>query len=334
VVGYRRAIDGGYEVLGYTPRQRLLLRIALYGGAFFVALPAVFAFVLTKPPRVPLSGRTPDRYEEVWFDSDGLRLGAWLARGNPEHPAVIIVHGLGDTLESYQEHAQAFLDRRHTVLLPDLRGHGRSEGTFTTLGGHESDDVRAAMRYLETEGLASGGFILMGHSMGAVAVILAAADSTDVRAVIAEAPFDTYRDTVAHHARLLYGLPSWFPLIPLTILGAEWLAGFDADDVDAVVAASRIRAPLLAIVDGNDRRMPESVVRRIVDAHPGAHEVWIASGVGHVGAIYHPDWKAVVLGFLDQQPISSADAVCRGQGGFVAPPRPAGSPTPGTRGSR
>jgi len=281
------------------------LRIALYGGAFFVALPAVFAFLMTRAHRVPVSARPSARYEEVRFVCDGLRLRAWLSRGNSKLPAVIIVHGLGDTLESYQEHAQPFLDRGQTVLLPDLRGHGGSEGTFTTLGGHESKDVRAAIGYLEAEGLAENGFVLMGHSMGAVAVLLAAADRTDVRAVIVEAPYDTYRNTVAHHARLLFGLPSWVPLIPLSVQGAEWLAGFDADAIDTLAAASRIQAPLLAIVDGDDKRMPEPVVRRIVDAHPGSHRLWIAVGVDHVGAIYHPDWKAVVLAFLDDHGASA-----------------------------
>jgi len=290
-----------------TFSRRLLLRIALYGGALFVALPAVFAFVLTKAHRAPVSARPPARYEEVRFLSDGLRLRAWLSRGDRGLPAVIIVHGLGDTLESYQEHAESFIDRGHTVLLPDLRGHGGSESRYTTLGGHESEDVRAAMRYLKAVGLADDGFVLMGHSMGAVAVLLAAADRSDVRAVIAEAPFDTYRNTVADHARLVYGLPSWVPLIPLSIQGAEWRAGFDADAIDAVAAASRMQAPLLAIVDGDDRRMPEPVVRRIVDAHPGVNGLWIASGVDHVGAIYHPDWKTVVLGFLDEHRLSSRD---------------------------
>jgi len=273
-----------------------------------VALPAVFAFILTQPHRARVSDHPPPRYTEVGLVSDGLRLRAWLARGDRDRPAVIIVHGLGDTLESYQEHAQPFIDRGHTVLLLDLRGHGGSEGTYTTLGGRESEDVRAAMRYLEADGLAEDGFVLLGHSMGAVAVLLAAADRTDVRAVIAEAPYDTYRNTVAHHARILYGLPSWVPLIPLAIQGAEWRAGFDADDIDAVAAASRIQAPLLAIVDGDDERMPEPVVRRIVEAHSGSHKLWAASGVGHVGAIYHPDWKTVVLGFLEDHADSSARA--------------------------
>jgi pimeloyl-ACP methyl ester carboxylesterase len=279
--------------------RRFFLRVAFYGVVFFLVLPAVLAFVLVRAPRARISEHRPARYDEVTLLSDAMRLRAWISRGKPELPAVVIVHGLGDTLESYQEHAQLFFDRGHTVLLIDLRGHGGSDGWYTTLGGRERHDVRAAMSYLTAEGLGENGFILEGHSMGAVAVILAAADRTDIRGVIAEAPYDSFRNTVEHHAKLLFKLPPWFPLIPLSIWGAERIAGFDADDVDTVAAASRLKAPLLAIVDGEDRRMPESVVRRIVDAHPGSNRMWIAPGVGHVGAIHHSDWRKVVEEFLD-----------------------------------
>jgi pimeloyl-ACP methyl ester carboxylesterase len=159
------------------------------------------------------------------------------------------------------------------------------------------------MDYIRQKQLATEGIGLMGHSMGAVAVLLAAADEPDVRAVIVEAPFDTYRNTIARHAKILYGLPSWVPIIRLSISFAEWRADFNADDVDAVAAARRIRAPLFAIVDGNDERMPEPVVRRIVDAHPGPNKLWVAEGVDHVGAFLHPDWESVVLGFLDENGI-------------------------------
>ena len=68
-----------------------------------------------------------------------------------------------------------------------------------------------------------------------------------------------------------------------------------ADQIDTVDAAKRIDAPLLAIVDGLDERMPEEVVRPIVDAHPGPNKLWIASGVDHVGAIRHPDHATIHL---------------------------------------
>ncbi len=287
-----------------TRLRRFLARVLLYGGAVFVGLPIAFCHVMTSTHRSAVSAQPPRSYETVELLSEDLRLRAWLAEGEPDRAAFVIVHGLGDTLESYQMHARPLVDRGHTVLLLDLRGHGGSEGSYTTLGGRESEDVRSAMRYLREAGLADGGLVLMGHSMGAVAVLLAAADQPDVRGVIAEAPFDSYRNTVAHHARLLYGLPSWVPIIPLSIKAAELRAGFDADAIDTVAAARRIDAPILAIVDGEDPRMPEAVVRRIVDAHAGPNRLWVADGVNHVGAILHPDWKKTVLGFLDENGIT------------------------------
>jgi pimeloyl-ACP methyl ester carboxylesterase len=140
----------------------------------------------------------------------------------------------------------------------------------------------------------------MGFSMGAVAVLRAAVDQPDVKAVVVEAPYDTYRNNIAHHAWLFYKLPRWVPVIPIAIAFAGWRAGFDPDDVDAVAAARRLRAPLLAIVDGGDPRMPEAVVRRIVDAHPGPKRLWVAPGAGHAGASLTASYWPVVLGFLEE----------------------------------
>jgi alpha-beta hydrolase superfamily lysophospholipase len=211
----------------------------------------------------------------------------------------VIVHGLGDSLESYVDRADGLARRGHPILLLDLRAHGGSEGRHTTLGGREREDVRAAMEALRQAGRAGAGLVLMGHSMGAVAVLRAAAGQGDVRAVIVEAPYDDYRANVARHARLLYGMPHWLPIIPVTIAIAEWRADFRADDVDAVKASAAFRAPLLAIADGADERMPEVVVRRVAAAHAGPHEVWVAPGAPHVGAVLHPDYWRVVLSFLD-----------------------------------
>ena len=38
------------------------------------------------------------------------------------------------------------------------------------------------------------------------------------------------------------------------------------------------------------------------------HRIWVASGVDHVRAIYHRDWKTVALEFLDEHTDSSARA--------------------------
>lgn len=280
-----------------TRRARWLARLGLYGGFALIGLPVAFSQVLVGTVHQPTIPAAPP-WTETPLEADGLRLRSWLARGDSSQPAVVIAHGVGDSLESYREVGEAFHRRGHTVLLLDLRGHGGSAGRFTTLGGAEREDVRAAMRALRANGLARSGFVLLGVSMGAVAVLRAAAAEPDVRAVIAEAPYDTYRETVARHAGLYYGLPRWLPLIPAAIAVAEWRAGFDADEVDAIAAARSVTAPLLAIVDGADPRMPESVVRRVFDAHRGPKRLWIAPGASHAGAAYAPGYWPAILGFL------------------------------------
>ena len=210
-------------------------------------------------------------------------------RACPDARRSVIVHGLGDTLESYVDRADALRRRGHTVLLLDLRAHGGSEGRYTTLGGREREDVRAAMERCAPRA-GRRGLVLMGHSMGAVAVAARGGRPPDVRAVIVEAPYDTYRANVAHHAWLLYRLPRWVPHHPdHDRRSRSGAAGFDADDVDAVAAAARLAAPLLAIADGADPRMPEAVVRRVADAHagPAARSGWLP-GAEHVGAVAAP----------------------------------------------
>ena len=280
-------------------RVRIAGRVVFYSLVILVAIPLAFSQVMIKTVRQPVHPAPPG-FEEGRVVSEGLRLRTWTLRGQPDKAAFVVGHGVGDSLESFADLARHLNARGHTVLLLDFRGHGGSDDAYTTLGGREREDVRAAAQSLRDRGLAGGGLVFMGFSMGAVAVLRAAVDQPDVRAVIVEAPYDTYRNNIAHHAWLLYKLPRWVPIIPIAIAFAGWRAGFDPDDVDAVAAARRLRAPLLAIVDGADDRMPEPVVRRILDAHPGPKRLWVAPGAGHVGASLRDGYWPVVLAFLQE----------------------------------
>ena len=274
-------------------------RVLVYGTVLFALLPFSFSQVMLRLPRQP-AGRVYPPFEEAFVVSDAGRLRTWTVRGRPDRAAVVVVHGLGDTLESYTDHARTLHRRGHTVLLLDLRAHGGSEGRDSTLGAREKADVAAAARHLRERELAGAGIVYMGFSLGSAAVMGAAPDAPDTRAVILEAPFDTARATIAHHGWLLYRIPAWVPLGRLALAVAGWRAGFDPDDVDLVKAAGRLRAPLMTIVDGDDPRMPEAVVRRVHDAHAGPKRMWVAPGVTHVGAILRADYWAQVTAFLDE----------------------------------
>lgn len=289
------------------PRRRagrIALRVAFYASVLLIAVPLAFSHVMLRT--FPLEGGVsppPAGFTEGHVVSEGLRLRTWTTVGDRQRASFVVAHGVGDSLESFADLAERLHQRGHTVTLVDLRGHGGSEGRLCTLGAREREDVRAAAAALGEHGLSGSGLVLMGFSMGSVAVLRAAADRTDLKAVIVEAPYDTYRDTIAHHARLLYGLPRWVPIIPIAIAFAGWRGGFDPDEVDAVAAARRIHAPLLAVVDGADRRMTEMIVRRVFDAHPGPKSLWVAPGADHVGGQFAPGYWPMLERFLSEQGI-------------------------------
>jgi len=66
---------------------------------------------------------------------DGVVLRGWDLRphdGNGD--AVILFHGLGDNRIGMTGYAQLLLAHGFTVLLPDARAHGASDGPLATYG--------------------------------------------------------------------------------------------------------------------------------------------------------------------------------------------------------
>ena len=103
--------------------------------------------------------------------------------------------------------------------------------------------------------------IVWGVSMGAAAALMVAAESPDIAAVISDSSFLSLSDTVRHHWRLFFHLPS-FPIADEVLCLLAWRGGFWPSDFDLVKAVSRIGdRPILFVALENDRRMPPSIAR-------------------------------------------------------------------------
>jgi pimeloyl-ACP methyl ester carboxylesterase len=101
--------------------------------------------------------------------ADGVRLHAWCIPGPPDAPcSVVLVHGFSNWSRTPPIHAFAqLLSRRVHVLIPDLRGHGRSAG-LCSLGKHEPLDVAAAVAAASAD-LPT---VTVGVSLGGAAALL------------------------------------------------------------------------------------------------------------------------------------------------------------------
>ena len=208
---------------------------------------------------------------------------------------MVILHGLGASKAHMIDYILFAQEQGNPTLAIDFRGHGGSDPSLTSIGFYESRDAEAAMDFVRTRG--AGDPVLWGTSMGAVSALLAAARDGSAAGVIADAPFDTYRNTVLHHAKLFYGL-SEFPLITLAMPMIESRARFRVDEVDCLRAVEQIRSPMLVLAGEEDVRMPPEMVKTIYDRAVGPKEFWVIPGEGHENRGFGQEFREKIAGFL------------------------------------
>ncbi len=285
--------------LGLTLFLFLLLVVVPVGGSFLITS------VRARSPE--LGSTDPDSLglavTAVQFTSeDGVGLKGWWNPGEPDRPVAVFVHGLNRSRLELLERASEVSRRGYGVLLFDLRNHGESEGAHTTLGVHESRDVCAAKEYVESH-TPGRPVVLWGVSLGASTALLGARRCEGFGAVIADSSFLSLEETISHHFRLLFGLPS-FPVANLLMLTTTLRMGFDLADGDVEQAVKDSpELPILFIAGDQDVRMPPELAQQLYAAssHPDA-KLLIVPGASH-GRAFRQDrvgYLQAVFDFLEK----------------------------------
>jgi pimeloyl-ACP methyl ester carboxylesterase len=238
----------------------------------------------------------------VFFDSiDGnLRLlgTLFLARGDNPKPTVILLHGVPGIEKNY-DLALRLRENGWNSLIFHYRGCWGSDGIYTikTL----PDDTRAAIDYLSTgqyPQIDTDNLVLIGHSMGGFAALLAAIDEPRIRAVA------------------VLGAVTNPHTMPMTLSLAQdeyapWLPGLSAQDfldqwqsVDSQIIPThqvhRIRQPLLVIHSEQDEVAPITQAHELAENAPDHARFVFHPGANH-SFTWHRDWLWEQLSvFLDE----------------------------------
>lgn len=124
--------------------------------------------------------------ERVEFLSqDGLRLKGWLLPGD-KRKLILLIHGLGGSGTSMMNQARLLHKAGYSVMMPDLRAHGDSEGDTIT-GVWEVHDILGALEYLKNRPDVDVSQVgILGISFGAQVALQAAAKTKAIRAVVLE----------------------------------------------------------------------------------------------------------------------------------------------------
>jgi pimeloyl-ACP methyl ester carboxylesterase len=99
-------------------------------------------------------------------DGHSLNYEEW---GDPESPAIVLLHGFTSDLRMWKAHAESFASLDYRVIAPDLRGHGKSAAP-AEMDAYSvprfAEDVRDLLAALEVEicalvGCSFGGMIAL-----------------------------------------------------------------------------------------------------------------------------------------------------------------------------
>jgi alpha-beta hydrolase superfamily lysophospholipase len=247
---------------------------------------------------------------------DGARL-AVLETVGTHGDVVVLLHGVMGSARSLDSTAVLLRSATGvTVLRPDLRGHGRSDGAPGDVGhiGQYEEDVADLVAVLRREH-PGGRIVLAGHSMGGgIAVRYAARGllpAVDGYLLFAPhlgftSPTSQPRSTPAGsgEAPMKLHLKRTIGLVMLNAVGVGALnglptlhfnlgegfrmrgytyramAGMAPDDHRAALRADTL--PLLVVVGENDEAFDAAAYPAVVSLHPGGRAV-VVPGAGHEG---------------------------------------------------
>ncbi|MBI5304597.1 MAG: alpha/beta fold hydrolase [Chloroflexi bacterium] len=278
-------------------------------ASVFVAVPLLATFPLVRPRRTR-SEFTPtdldiDDWQDVrFFATDGVELSGWFippdSRSNGA--TLVYVHGLGGNRGELLTQAAVMIARGYGALLFDLRNHGASAGTISTLGYREADDVSGAVKYLLTRPEVNVERIgLVGYSMGGAAVLRAAVRMPQVKAIVVESSYTSIEENVARGLVAKTGLPA-FPFAPLIIwLGEQW-TGLRIKQVRPIDDVARITRPILFVHGAQDSTIAADNSRRLYDAAQGPKGLFLIPNAKHKGLLAADPvgFERYITGFFDR----------------------------------
>ncbi len=264
-------------------------------------------------------------YEELSIPSGGVDLPAWWipARDGAPGPAVLLVHGWESARDRTLPNAHILNAIGMHVLTLDVRGHGTNppEDLPLTAGEFGEDALAGVQALLARPQVTAVG--ILGHSMGGIGALLAAAAEPRVGAVVAaSAPADPYRLTrqTFRLAKLPLPGPFAWPLAWLTTHVFLEPRNHTVKSVSAARAIETYTGPVLLILGDADRVVPgghlsrlERAARRARDDEPGTGdvEVLVIPGGEHSWLYEFPSYRGAMARFLTTSlggPLEPAEA--------------------------
>ena len=226
----------------------------------------------------------------VYMNSDGgLSLhGLFVKNKNDSHRYAIVCHGYSSKAVHMSYFAKMLYDRGFSVLAPDARAHGESDGNVRGMGYLEKRDIISWIHHIEqTDPLAE--ILLYGISMGGATVLFTSGEGdlpSSVKAIISDCAYTDVYSEIANTVKGIVPLPA-FPLVDSASLVCKIRGGYSFKEASCVEAVKRSTTPTLFIHGSADTFVPFSMLDELYSSASCEKDMLVIEGATHARSATH-----------------------------------------------
>lgn len=246
------------------------------------------------------------KQEELTIMShDGLLLNAlFLPCQEASNKTVILVHGYNSWNGSMGSFAQYYHEKlRYNVLMPNLRGHSKSEGSYIGFGWHDRKDLLLWIAMVLEKNGNSTQIVLHGVSMGGAAVLMTSGEKlpNNVKCIISDCAYNSIAGILTYQMKRMFKLPA-FPIIHFTSLICMLRAGYSFKDASTLKQVQKSDVPTLFIHGSADRFVPTDMVYELYEEAACPKQILVIEDAAHGTSFWkNPEtYKTTIESFLSK----------------------------------
>jgi len=276
-----------------------LIIIFLIIIAFIILFSFLIFLMSIKPGKWPIEF-TPEsfdlKYEDVDFEtSDGLKLKGWFIPSDKSNDTIIVMHGYPTNKADVLPFSM-FLLKKFNVFLFDFRSFGESEGSYTTAGFKEVNDLDAAVKYLKSRKDVKN-IGALGFSLGGSVAIMN--KNNDIKAIVSDSAYSNLNNIIEAMYKPFFFMK--YPFVQLNRVYSKIFFNVDPKDVSPENSIKNINKPILIIHGEKDSQIPVNEANILHNANKKT-ELWIVENADHGStyALNKEEYEKRVLEFFEK----------------------------------
>ena len=218
-------------------------------------------------------------YNDVYLKRDNLLLHSRLYRNNSD-VYVLFHHGYSSNITINGPVIHMLHEHGYNVLAIEPRGHGESEGHYTSMGWYEKNDMLQWINYINIID-PTAKIILYGISMGAATVMMTVGEelSNNVVCAIEDCGYSSLWEEYIYQFRSTIHYP--LSVLVCGDMVTRIKLGFSYGDVNCKKALARSKTPILMIHGTEDTFVPFYMLQKNYDACASEKQMLVIEGATH-----------------------------------------------------